>query len=107
MTSEGSPMPPGRTPREAPGVSLDRSDPNLVSGLRGVTDGDGNRIASILGLDFHFQAQQRVDHTLHLVFLGATVPDHASLDLKRRILAHLKARFSDGHQNDSAGMRKL
>lgn len=48
---------------------------------------DGERIGGVEGIELLSGPKQRVHHHLHLLLLGAAIPDYADLDFKWRIFA--------------------
>jgi hypothetical protein len=53
------------------------------------------------------QSQQDLDHLLHLVFLGAAVPDDRTLDLGGRILRDWASGLYRGEDRDTARVPEL
>jgi hypothetical protein len=50
-----------------------------------VTDGDGERVGGIVRRRRRRQAEEQLDHVLHLLFFSAPVADHCPLDFGRRV----------------------
>ena len=51
-----------------------------------MTDRDGERVGRVVRRRHRGEAEQQLDHLLHLLLLGAAVADHRALDLGRRVL---------------------
>lgn len=67
-----------------------------------MTDGNRQGICDIVRAGNFWQAQDHLDHLLHLVFLRAAIPDSRLLHLERRVFANLHRLSSQGQQDNSA-----
>ena len=72
-----------------------------------MTDRHGQRVGGVVRRRRLRQAEQQLDHLLHLVLLGAAVADDRALDLRRRVLDDRAARLDGGEHRDAARMPEL
>ena len=72
-----------------------------------VTDRHGERVGGIVRRGRLRQAQEQLDHLLHLVLVRAPVSDHRSLDFSGRVLDHLATSFDGGKHGDTTRVAKL
>src|ERR1700751_4324076 len=60
-----------------------------------------------MGIECWPNAEERMDHHLHLMFFRAPISNDADFDLERRILENFEASFGSKQQRDPADMRKF
>src|SRR5688500_2257076 len=65
---------------------------------------DGNPICGVCGLGCGLQAEQLLNHVLHLLLGGAAGPDDGVLDLRRRVFPDGKVLQRGRQQDCAAGM---
>ena len=72
-----------------------------------MTDGDGQGICGIEGIELWADAEQRLNHPLDLVLFGTAVSHDADFHFQRRVLADSKPGFGSQEQGHSADVSQL
>jgi hypothetical protein len=72
-----------------------------------VTDGNSQRVGSVVGRRQRRKTEHQLHHLLNLAFLGASVSDYRSLDFCRRVLDNRDACLDGGQHGDTAGVSEL
>ena len=72
-----------------------------------MTDGDRERIGRIERRGRLGEAEEQLDHRLHLPFLGASVSHHRLFHFGRRVFHDGHAGFDSGQHRDAAGVAQL
>ena len=72
-----------------------------------VADRDRERIGGVVRRRRRVEAEQQLDHLLHLVLLRAAEADDRALDLGRRVLGDRQPRLRRRQQRDAARVPEL
>lgn len=72
-----------------------------------MADRDGDRVCRVVRRRRLLEAEQQLDHLLHLVLVRAAIADDRPLDLRRRVLDHWNAGLHGGEHRHAARMSEL